>query len=193
MSDLSVSLRFVEKPCTKCGSNGPFYKFKKRRHAWCVACLRDEKRFRPQAYSTRKPAEPGRICVVCGQTGEFPPGRHRCKACESERTKQWRKDNQHRVRELNWRHGTRINFSLEDYDQMHAKQNGLCLICNRPERVRWRGTRMKPLSVDHDHRTGKVRGLLCQECNSAIGKLGDSIELLESAIRYLRRANPENP
>lgn len=67
-----------------------------------------------------------------------------------------------------------------DFNKMEQDQNGKCAICFKvPERGR--------LVVDHDHNTGKVRGLLCNTCNSGMGKLGDSIENLESAVLYLKR------
>jgi hypothetical protein len=86
----------------------------------------------------------------------------------------------------------RNSFGLtsEDYERMHAEQSGVCAICFRPETMlRW--GKNTPLSVDHCHETGKVRGLLCASCNQMIGKAGDSIELLRNAIEYLRRHSDE--
>lgn len=59
-------------------------------------------------------------------------------------------------------------------------QRGLCAICQRPPRG------LRDLVVDHCHRTGVVRGLLCNQCNMGIGKLDDDPDILESAIAYLR-------
>lgn len=67
----------------------------------------------------------------------------------------------------------------EDFNMMHENQKGLCAICNKPELVK------ANLAVDHDHNTGKVRGLLCSTCNHALGAFGDSVELLHKAIAYL--------
>lgn len=63
---------------------------------------------------------------------------------------------------------------------MLARQNGRCAICNREPFGRW-----TTFYIDHDHTTGKVRGLLCQKCNAGIGLLMDSIPILFLAIRYL--------
>lgn len=72
---------------------------------------------------------------------------------------------------------------MADYDKMYDDQNGCCAICGKsPE-----GQRYKKLYVDHDHRTNKVRGLLCMECNFGLGKFGDSIEVLEAALAYVRK------
>lgn len=83
---------------------------------------------------------------------------------------------------------TRYGLTIEAYDALHAKQNGLCAICGNPEsQLSNQGTR-KRLAVDHDHLTGQVRGLLCTHCNIAIGILGDDHKRLERAIEYLQEA-----
>lgn len=86
----------------------------------------------------------------------------------------------------------RRNFGigLDDYNRMHADQNGCCAICGKPET----GTRNgKPIrmAVDHHHESGAVRDLLCTACNKLIGLAGEDIAVLESAIAYLRRHHPE--
>jgi hypothetical protein len=73
-------------------------------------------------------------------------------------------------------------ITLKEYENLYIKQNGMCAICHHPEPVKSRLF----LAVDHDHKTGKVRGLLCSKCNMAIGSFGDSVEYLLSAIRYLK-------
>jgi len=67
-----------------------------------------------------------------------------------------------------------------DYDRMYEAQQGLCAICGQLPIG-------KPLNVDHDHRTGKVRQLLCWSCNTALGKFRDSVEILRQAVAYLER------
>ena len=67
---------------------------------------------------------------------------------------------------------------------MVEKQNGVCAICGNPETATSHGT-IRRLSVDHDHETGEVRGLLCSKCNFALG-LFYSEGLLNSAKDYLR-------
>ena len=81
------------------------------------------------------------------------------------------------------------NFGItpEDYQQLLDKQNGVCAICGLPERkVDYRSKRLLPLAVDHCHTTKKIRGLLCADCNRAIGMLKDDVTILESAISYLK-------
>jgi hypothetical protein len=76
---------------------------------------------------------------------------------------------------------TRFGVSVEDYEAMLLLQGALCAICRRPEPD---GRR---LSVDHCHKTGKVRGLLCFSCNTGLGKLGDDVGRLLACVRYLER------
>jgi hypothetical protein len=81
-------------------------------------------------------------------------------------------------------HKYKINTA--DYKRLYTKQHGFCAICHQPETKMLKGTPVQ-LAIDHDHETGKVRGLLCSRCNLTLGQVGDSIELLESAIYYLRQ------
>lgn len=78
-------------------------------------------------------------------------------------------------------------LSVSDYDRMLAEQGGVCAICGRPENRTHHVTgRAFNLSVDHDHETGKVRGLLCTRCNKAVGALGDSHESIQRVVEYLK-------
>ena len=77
---------------------------------------------------------------------------------------------------------------IKEYDEKFVEQNGVCAICSQQEKTIRHG-KLMPLVVDHDHENGAVRGLLCNECNTGIGKLRDSPDLLRSAIAYLDRWN----
>ncbi len=79
-------------------------------------------------------------------------------------------------------------ISQEQYETMHSAQNGLCAICNLPETATYKDVTCR-LVVDHDHKTGKIRGLLCRACNIAIGNFREDIERLRSAIVYLKLHN----
>jgi len=84
-------------------------------------------------------------------------------------------------------------ITIDQYDAMVARQANCCAICGKPEeKTNDFGERL-PLAVDHDHKTGTVRGLLCSKHNKAIGLLGDCLDLLEAAMRYLKEARNENP
>ena len=77
----------------------------------------------------------------------------------------------------------RYKLTLEDYNFALARQRGKCLICDTK----------CVLVVDHDHKTGVFRGLLCTKCNTGIGKLKDSIILLKKAIKYLEKSGAVIP
>lgn len=86
-------------------------------------------------------------------------------------------------------------ISLKTYETLHDAQNGLCAICREPEiGVHNRGNQTVPLSlaVDHDHKTGTVRGLLCHKCNKALGLFDDKPALVEAALDYLRSHQQED-
>ena len=76
-----------------------------------------------------------------------------------------------------WKHG----LSIADYDELLEKQDGVCAICGKPETYK----ENQNLAVDHDHETGRVRGLLCRKCNLGIGQLQDDPSLLWKALEYL--------
>ena len=82
----------------------------------------------------------------------------------------------------------KFGITLADYDRMFEGQKGLCAICKDPERRIESGI-VTRLCVDHDHKTGKVRGLLCRRCNSAIGLVNDDIVMLSRCIEYLTSTN----
>jgi hypothetical protein len=79
-----------------------------------------------------------------------------------------------------WRLKRHFGIGLPEYRRLVRLQEGLCAICGEPPMPG------ESLSVDHDHETGMVRGLLCRHCNIGLGKLGDTIETLLVAVEYLR-------
>ena len=79
-----------------------------------------------------------------------------------------------------------FGVNKEQYNNMTIEQNNLCAICKNVETSKHKSGTVKSLAVDHCHKTNKIRGLLCSKCNLAIGVFKDSIEILESAISYLK-------
>ena len=75
----------------------------------------------------------------------------------------------------------KYNITLDDYNKMLLEQDGKCWIC--PAKAEEQ--KNKVLVVDHNHLTGEVRGLLCSNCNSAIGLLKESQEIIEKVSKYL--------
>ena len=70
---------------------------------------------------------------------------------------------------------SKYGITVEDYERMHNEQGGVCVICQNADK----------LVVDHDHITGKVRGLLCHNCNLGLGHFKDNALVLRMAIGYL--------
>lgn len=121
-----------------------------------------------------------------------------CRSCDKIKAQNWNKANptKHKLHQDNFKelnsekvkqHEKKYRLSLynleaSEYNQMFTNQNGCCLICKRHQ-----SQFRKSLSVDHCHKTGKVRGLLCQNCNSALGFLEDEVTRFKSAIEYLEK------
>ena len=97
--------------------------------------------------------------------------RYCCRDCKKEVAKKYR--NPKKARELQFR--KKYNITLDERNKLSKKQNGKCVICGSDE----------PLVIDHDHETGKIRGLLCNLCNVGLGSFKDNIDSLNNAIRYL--------
>jgi hypothetical protein len=85
----------------------------------------------------------------------------------------------------------RFGISVLDYCELLLKQQGVCAICLQPERRNGNGGRIKDLAVDHDHATGKVRGLLCCDCNTALGLLNEDPVRARALIDYIVRYRKE--
>jgi hypothetical protein len=117
-----------------------------------------------------------RTCGVCGQTKPLPQFHWdgikkdfttECIACCTMQ------------RVLAREHG----ITIEQYNWMLEAQGGMCAICGGAPKEN------RKLAVDHDHKTGRIRGLLCHKCNTSLGGFQDSPDILRSAIRYLKRTS----
>jgi hypothetical protein len=154
-------------------------------------------------------------CSKCGQNkalNDFhrdknaPDGHARlCKACANQKAAKWVRDNPDRAkaarqawgkrnkdqvnqrarerykkdptRDLNAKRKYRYGVDETQYQLMCEEQHWLCAICGNPS--------TRNLHVDHDHATGKIRGLLCGPCNHGLGMFRDDPKRLRAAIRYL--------
>ena len=117
---------------------------------------------------------------------------------------EWRKKNPERYRKAvaNWRARNpsyegnlklkmRYGITPEKYMEMLTVQNNCCAICGNEETARHnRSNEVQKLAVDHCHVTGKVRGLLCQDCNRGIAKFHDDPVRLKNALKYLGCSSP---
>lgn len=138
-----------------------------------------------------------KVCKVCGldkiDSSFYKTNQTTCKICVRERTATWQTENRERYREISREWGQRNpdkrkhealkrfhGISLSDYLLLSAKQNNLCAICQNPPLGK------RTLAVDHDHKTGKIRGLLCGNCNTALGLLKENPSSLLAACEYLK-------
>lgn len=109
-----------------------------------------------------------------------------CKVCRNARNRRYKQSS--RTLRKRWEKHINDSYGItgEEYDKKFKQQAGLCEICERPPNPNGRR-----LAVDHNHTTGKVRGLLCSKCNQGIGHLNDSIDLLNRCIEYLYKYDKE--
>lgn len=143
-------------------------------------------------------------CTVCKQTkpieefgrrgGQTRFAHHvksRCKLCERDQAREYKRKKALEDPLAARRYWLMFKYglTLEQYAKMLEEQGGVCKICEKPESyIDVRFGKIRPLVVDHCHTTGKVRGLLCNNCNTGLGQVADNIQWFEKAIAYL-----ENP
>jgi hypothetical protein len=150
-----------DEPCIYCGAR-PIHA--KRLCAKCY--LRYLKNGSPERARTVNIAE----CKKCGETKHIRV-RGLCKTCYAASLRLVKR-----------------GLPEDAYETMFDAQKGVCAICGNPEQVK-NGKRRggyKKMAIDHDHKTGRVRGLLCQMCNQGLGCFKDSPDLLTKAIKYLK-------
>jgi len=99
---------------------------------------------------------------------------------QKSKKKHWKKNSVHEsLRQL--------GITLDVYESLLGKHQNLCAICGNEETRKSRNGGICRLAIDHCHDSGKIRGLLCHGCNTGLGKFKDNINLLESAIQYLKQ------
>ncbi|MEU9733272.1 endonuclease VII domain-containing protein [Streptomyces sp. NPDC048002] len=171
------------KRCVRCGESKPYAAFAKKRsnldglQHHCRDCASDYHRARQRKLGRKvRPQvhvpEGHKLCLKCGEVKPWSEWHRnarasdglstRCKACRAVEGRA-----HHLLREYGLTEAQR--------DEMVASQMGLCVICLKAPAVH----------VDHCHKTGRVRGVLCFNCNSAIGKLGDDPDAVRRAAAYL--------
>ena len=104
----------------------------------------------------------------------------RTKPIQVARARRWNIRYPERYRDIQLRRS--YGITLVQYQEMVTQQDGVCAICQRPDK--------RALSVDHCHKTGEVRGLLCGACNRALGMLEDKIESVDRLALYLKNQLP---
>jgi len=156
------------KYCPHCQKNKPIIawgKDKKRRDglsSWCKDCMNKSAR------------------------DVYKDSPHRYTNTRKMYAKNHQKEQALRSRKSHLKH--RVDIDLDEYNKLLKAQKGICLICGKPETIKHKSGSAHSLSVDHNHNTGKTRGLLCRKCNTALGYLDvDNFGILnlQKAIQYL--------
>lgn len=158
-----------------------------------------------------------RLCTGCNQEKPLdsqhftkdkydPTGfTYKCKVCRAKAHKEWALKNPEKIKEINFKSRDKrkqfysspegvissrkahlkrkYGITLDEFNKMLKKQDGKCAICGGTETR----DKHKVMAVDHDHKTGKIRQLLCFKCNSALGNFNDDIQVLKKAIKYLKK------
>lgn len=182
----------MSKACSKCKQEKPLEAFSRHpngkfgRQSKCKDCLRPEKK----AYSDRT-KEARKVYDTAYYQANKQKWVERDKRMKDrdregflqrsrEAGARWR-SNPENLKKVHLRYiKSRYGITVEEYSKMYDDQKGLCAICGKDNGdIR--------LHVDHCHTTGKVRGLLCFLCNSALGKVKDDVAVLEKAILYLQK------
>lgn len=118
------------------------------------------------------------VCVAC--RGEYyKKNKQKLKPKPKESSKKYRDNNKEKIK--NYYLIQRFGISLEQFNTMAIKQNNVCKICSNVENGR-------ALAVDHCHKTGQIRGLLCSACNIGLGKFRDSTDFIKKALEYLENS-----
>ena len=174
------------KTCTRCQETKDLGNFRPRKkggaalHTWCVACFSATAKERNKALDpNRRFTTKTKLCNSCHKTKtteEFAPSHATndgwvgsCRPCQKLKTKDTA------LKET-------YGITLTEYDAMAENQDHVCAICGSPSKDTG-----KALAVDHDHRTGAVRELLCGPCNRGLGLFEDRADLLTAAAAYLNK------
>jgi Recombination endonuclease VII len=152
----------------------------------CAQELPDEKfgnTYHTLSDGTRK-AYKDSTCMVCRRNKHLENPEKR--AVHRKGTSNWYKNNPDKVKNQRLK---KYGITFKDYNALREDQGYCCAICKRHEEQVEQGTALKhshALHIDHCHTTGKIRGLLCTNCNTMLGKAKDDVSVLEAAIEYLK-------
>lgn len=152
----------------------------------CAQELPDEKfgtTYHTLSDGTRK-AYKDSTCMVCRRKKHLENPEK--KAIHRKGASTWYYNNPEKAKNQRLR---KYGITLDEYNSMREVQNYSCAVCERHEEDVERGratSSSTSLQVDHCHGTQKIRGLLCTNCNTMLGKAKDDVSILEAAIEYLK-------
>jgi len=183
----SVGKMMVNKVCSSCGLTklvNEFYKDSSTKYGYkcyCKDCDRLKRNHKKRTNSSYLPIK--KKCSKCGSIklqSEFAfasinsTGLYSwCKQCVANSQKD------HSLR-------SRYGITEKEYNNLLVQQQCVCVICAKKEISKHQNGNIKELAVDHNHVTNEIRGLLCQKCNTILGLCNEDINILESAITYIK-------
>jgi recombination endonuclease VII len=195
------------KCCTKCKETktlDQFYKDRSGKDGYSPCCKQCKKaQLLERSLRNEDARELGLVEILsqkhCTQCGRLLPiehfsknrrrkdGRHSaCRACISARRQEQVTPEKRRI----WHLRQDFGITVEQYNQMLEAQGGVCACCKQPEthtRPCADGVQISPLSIDHNHRTGEIRALLCHHCNAAYGHLREDEARILALLEYHRQ------
>jgi hypothetical protein len=169
----------IIRPCSRCGSTGnPFPKIGRM----CKLCI---KKYKAEHYQEHKvEINQNNLNNYYKNKGTYSAAKAAYYRKNAERIKArvraYAAQNPERILETQLRNA--YGITLMQFHEMELGQQGLCKICGKPP-----SKKRSRLSVDHDHVTGKIRGLLCVTCNYLLGAAYEDTTILKEAIAYLER------
>jgi hypothetical protein len=148
------------KKCTKCGTLKPFTEFSKDK-------------YKQDGHRS--------ACKECNKQDHIRRYTNDPDGCKN-RSKEYRKKNPEKVKTSNRNTKLKRNYGIthDDYVAMIKNQSNKCACCSKET---------DKLVVDHNHTTGQVRELLCNQCNTALGLLNEDVTVMQNMINYTRKHN----
>jgi len=196
----------MQKLCRECGTRKPHENFNSKGYTSAGNIKRDTlckdcRSIVNQRFKKLYGVEGKKQCSQCGEYLNWDCFRKRrgsghtylhssCKACNKFKWDKWVEANKEHYQEIkkkgqNLFHHEhkkyeRQGITKEQYELVLKTQDGKCAICQKPPKCNHN------LAMDHNHETKEFRGLLCKECNRALGLFGDNIDILQNALNYLK-------
>jgi len=115
-------------------------------------------------------------------------GQHQINTAGTEAYSRYRSSESYRRTCVNTHLKRHYGITLEEYERMYEEQGGSCKICGGTDTRQWRDGRTQrvKLFVDHEHKTNRIRGLLCNKCNVGVAMFNDSEDIMLRAAKYLK-------
>jgi len=164
------------KRCRRCQENLPVDRFQMN-HRSCISCEDLELAGLKRCSACREVKACEDFYMRSSRTGARD---YQCKTCRSAASKARNANPAQKLLSRDVSYRNKYGIGVVEVEAMFARQSGCCAICKEPQRA-------SRLHVDHDHKTGRIRALLCLKCNSMLGLCSERTEILKSAISYLER------